>query len=59
MRNKTIENIIDEVIEGTNYSLDFKSALKCFIKNKFDNNVQEGDLKRILSLLNTDELTED
>lgn len=58
MRNKTIENIINEVIEGTNYSLDFKSALQSFIKNKFDDNAPESDLKRVLAFLSDDDLKE-
>lgn len=58
MRNKTIENIINDVIEGTNYSLDFKAALKSFIKNKFDDNAPESDLKRVLSFLSDDDLKE-
>lgn len=58
MRNKTIESIIDEVIEETNYSLDFKSALKSFIKNKFDDNAQESDLRRVLAFLSEDDLKE-
>ena len=34
-----------------NYPSDFKNAFKQFIKNKFDNNAKENDLKRVLSLL--------
>ncbi len=58
MRNKTIESIIDTVVDGSIYSEDFKSAFKQFIKNKFDDNAQESDLKHILSLLDDDELKE-
>ena len=56
MRNKTIESIIDTVVDDSSYSTDFKLALKRFIKNKFDDNAQESDLKHILSLLDDDEL---
>lgn len=56
MRNKTIESIIDTVVDDSSYSADFKLALKRFIKNKFDDNAQESDLKHILSLLDDDEL---
>lgn len=59
MRNKTIENTIDAVVDDSTYSDEFKSAFKRFIKNKFDDNVKETDLKNILSLLNDDELSED
>lgn len=51
MRNKTIESTIDKVIDNSNYPSDFQNALKQFIKNKFDNNATETDLKRVLSLL--------
>lgn len=51
MKNKTIESTIDKVIDNSNYPFDFKNAFKQFIKNKFDNNAKENDLKRVLSLL--------
>ena len=51
MRNKIIESTIDNVIDSTSYPIDFKNALKQFIKNKFDDNAKEGDLKRVLGLL--------
>ncbi len=51
MRNKTIEAAIDKVIDSSDYPSDFKNAFKQFIKNKFDDNSKESDLKRILSLL--------
>ncbi len=54
MRNKIIEATIDEVLDKSSYSNDFKKAFKQFIKNKFDDNAKESDLKRILSLLNED-----
>ena len=59
MRNKTIENIIDTVVDESPYSDDFKSAFKSFVKNQFDDNAKETDLKSILSLLVDDELSED
>ena len=52
MRNKIIEATIDEVIDNSSYPADFKKAFKQFVKNKFDDNAKESDLKRILSLLN-------
>lgn len=52
MRNKIIEATIEEVIDRSSYSTDFKKAFKQFVKNKFDYNAKESDLKRILSLLN-------
>lgn len=52
MRNKIIEATIDRVVDESNYPSDFKKAFKQFVKNKFDDNAKESDLKRILSLLN-------
>lgn len=51
MRNKIIETAIDEIIENSQYSPDFKSAFKQFVKNKFDGNSKDSDLKRVLILL--------
>ena len=49
MRNKIIEQTIDRVIDASNYSLDFRTVFKKYIKNVFINNVGENDLKRELS----------
>ena len=54
MRNKIIEATIEEVIDKSPHPSDFKKAFKQFVKNKFDDNAKENDLKRILSLLNED-----
>lgn len=54
MRNPIIEATIDEVIEKSLYTADFKNAFKQFVKNKFDHNAKEGDLKRVLSILDID-----
>lgn len=51
MRNKIIEQTIDRVIEESKTSSDFKSVFKMYVKNKFDNNASEGDLKRALCLI--------
>ena len=51
MRNETIEKVIDEVIDKSEHSGDFKSALKAYIKNKFDDNATENDLKLVLSMI--------
>ena len=51
MRNKIIEATIDKVVDGSDYPSDFKKAFKQFIKNKFDDNAKESDLKSVLSLL--------
>jgi len=51
MRNKIIEATIDRVIDESSNSSDFKSAFKQYIKNKFDDNAGEKDLKTVLSLI--------
>lgn len=55
MRNKIIEQTIDRVIDASEYSLDFKTAFKKYIKNVFDNNKSEYDLKRALSFIEEEE----
>lgn len=51
MRNKIIEATIDKVVDGAVLPEDFKRVFKQFIKNKYDDNAKESDLKSILSLL--------
>ena len=55
MRNKIIEHAIDAAVEESNTSSDFKLAFKQYVKNKFDNNAKESDLKRILTFLEDEE----
>ena len=55
MRNKIIENAIEQVIDSENVNADFKSAFKKFVKNKFDNNANDNDLKINLELLKVEE----
>ena len=55
MRNKIIEQTIDRVIDESKTPSDFKSVFKKYIKNKFDNNASEGDLKRALALIEEDD----
>lgn len=55
MRNKIIESTIDSVINASNTSPDFKLAFRQYIKNKFEDNAKESDLKRILTLIEDDE----
>lgn len=57
MRNKIIESTIDQIIDETQYGSDFKRVFKTFIKNKFDNNVSDGDLKNVLAYI--EEVVED
>ena len=51
MRNKIIEATIDRVVDESENSEDFKSMFKQYVKNKFDDNASENDLKRVLSLI--------
>lgn len=51
MRNKIIEQTIDSVIDASSHSSDFRTVFKKYIKNVFDNNASENDLKRALSLI--------
>lgn len=61
MRNEIIESTIDQILDKTKYTDEFKKVFKQFIKNKFDNNVSDGDLKRVWNYIeeveedNTDE----
>lgn len=55
MKNKIIENAIDSVVNASNTSSDFKRAFIQYIKNKFEDNAKESDLKRILTLIEDDE----
>ena len=55
MRNKIIEATIERVVDESEYSDDFKSMFKQYVKNKFDDNASENDLKRVLSLIEVTE----
>lgn len=55
MRNKIIEQTIDNVIDASNYSPEFKTVFKKYIKNVFNNNTNENDLKIALSLIEEEE----
>lgn len=55
MRNKIIATTIDRIVDKSDNSLDFKSVFKKYIKNVFDNNARENDLKRALSLIEEEE----
>lgn len=56
MRNKIIEQTIESVIDASNHSLDFKTVFKKYIKNVFNNNASENDLKRALSLIEEEQV---
>lgn len=54
MRNKIIEATVDRVVDESESNADFKAAFKQYVKNKFDNNATESDLKRVLSFVEDD-----
>ena len=51
MRNKILEDVIDEVVEKTDQTESFKKALGSYIKNCFDGNVAKNDLQTVLELI--------
>ena len=55
MRNKIVENAIDSVVDASSTSSDFKLAFKQYVKNKFDANAKENDLKQMLMLIEDEE----
>lgn len=59
MRNKIIESAIDSVVNASDTLPDFKQAFRQYVKNKFDDNAKESDLKRILTLIKDEEEGED
>lgn len=58
MRNSTIDDVINSVIDQSGQSPEFKSAFKQYIKNKFSDNSNENDLKTVLSLISIEEETQ-
>lgn len=57
MRNRIIDEVINEVIDAEEQPQEFRNAFKRFIRNKFDGNASEGDLKTVLSLIEEQEVT--
>lgn len=57
MRNKILEEVIDTVVDDCGQSPEFIGAFKKYIKNKYDNNANENDLKTVLSLIQIQEET--
>ena len=54
-QTRRCEHAIDSVVNASNTSSDFKLAFRQYVKNKFDDNAKESDLKRILTLIEDDE----
>lgn len=57
MRNKIIDEVISEVIDSSDQPQEFKTAFKQYIRNKFDGNASENDLKTVLSMIEDTEVT--
>lgn len=55
MRNKILEEVIDEVVDKSEQSPEFKATFKQYIRNKFDGNANDNDLKTVLSLIDDSE----
>lgn len=59
MRNKIIESTIEQIVGQSSISADAKSILKQYIKNKFDDNASDSDLKQALAFIEVSEEDED
>lgn len=55
MNNKIIESTIEKVVDESQYSFEFKTAFKQYVKNKFEDNATDSDLKRVLSIIDVKE----
>lgn len=51
MRNKIIDEVISEIIDSSKQSEEFKRAFKQYIRNKFDGNASDNDLKTVLNMI--------
>lgn len=59
MRNKIIESTIERIVDQSQISSDAKATLKNYVKNKFDNNASDNDLKQALEFIEVSEGDED
>lgn len=51
MRNKTLEAVVENVIKNSDLSKDAKSPFIAYVKNMFEGNAKDEDLKSILSMI--------
>lgn len=51
MRNMIIDEAINDVIDASSHSREFKVALKQYIRNMFDGNAKENDLRTVLNMI--------
>lgn len=56
MRNKIIDEVISEVVNSINQPEEFKRAFKQYIRNKFDGNASDNDLKTVLNMIEDSEV---
>lgn len=57
MRNLIIDEVISEVIDTIEQPQEFMTALKQYIRNKFDGNASDNDLKTVLSMIEPSEVS--
>ncbi len=55
MKSEIIEHAIKSVVNESEYSEEFKKAFIQYVKNKFENNATENDLKVVLSFIEVKE----
>jgi len=55
MKNKVIEEVVDEFIKNVNESQEFKQMFKKYIINRFDMNASKTDLENLLTKLSIQE----
>lgn len=55
MKSEIIEHAIRSVVNESEYSEEFKKAFIQYVKNKFENNATENDLKVVLSFIEVKE----
>lgn len=55
MRNAIIEKTIDEVIAKSDLPEESKNAFCAYVKNMFEGNANEDDLRKVLELIDWDE----
>jgi len=56
MRNKIIDEVISEIIDSSKQPEEFKRAFKQYIRNKFDGNASDNDLKTVLNMIEDSEV---
>lgn len=55
MKSEIIEKAINSIVDESTYSDDFKKAFKKYVKNKFEDNATESDLKTVMNFIDVKE----